>query len=140
MLFSSSICTCQLPLEASASGVAMPLDFSELSADVICSGVSGGATPLLSRSFLLYQRAFPRWTFTGTDQTSPLELTMSLRSFGILLSQPSLFQMLVIGSILLALTQLLISSWPACTWKLSGGPPPCTLGGSTAFAVEPAPP
>jgi hypothetical protein len=47
---------------------------------------------------------------TGTDQTSPLELTMSLRSLGIALSQPSEFQRLVMGSILLALTQVLINS------------------------------
>src|SRR5437762_9987326 len=102
MLFSSSICTCQLPpFEASASGFAMPFAFKLLSAEVSCSGVSGGLTPLLSRTFLLYQSAFPRWTFTGTDQTSPFELTMSLRSLGILLSHPSEFQMLVMASILL---------------------------------------
>ena len=100
----------------------------------------GGLTLLLSRSFLLYQSALPRWTLTGTDQTSPLELTMSLRSLGILLSHPSEFQMLVIGSILEALTQLLISSCPAWTWKLSGGLPPCMRVASTALAVDPAPP
>ena len=141
MLFSSSICTCQLPpFEASASGNATPLAFKELSAEVICSGVSGAVTPLLSSSFLLYQSALPRWTFTGTDHTSPFELTMSLRSLGILLSHPSEFQMLVMASILLAFTQLEISSWPAWTWKLSGGRPPCMRVASTAFAVEPAPP
>src|SRR5438270_5176785 len=141
MLFSSSICTCQLPpFEASASGFAMPFAFKLLSAEVSCSGVSGGLTPLLSRTFLLYQSAFPRWTFTGTDQTSPFALTMSLRSLGILLSHPSEFQMLVIGSILDAFTQLLISSCPAWTWKLSGGLPPCMRDASTAFAVDPAPP
>src|SRR5438105_2072022 len=114
MLFSSSICTCQFPpLEASASGVAIPFAFNWLSAEVMSSGDCGGLTLLLSRSFLLYQSALPRWTLTGTDQTSPLELTMSLRSLGILLSHPSEFQMLVIGSILEAFTQLLISSCPA---------------------------
>ena len=141
MLFSSSIWTCQLPpFEASASGFATPLAFKALSAEVNCSGVSGGLTPLLSSSFLLYQSALPRWTFTGTDQTSPFELTMSLRSLGILLSHPSAFQMLVMDSILLAFTQLAINSWPAWTWKLSGGRPPCIRVASTALAVEPAPP
>jgi len=48
--------------------------------------------------------------------------------------------MLVIGSILDAFTQLLISSCPAWTWKLSGGLPPCMRVASTAFAVDPAPP
>src|SRR5205823_14907501 len=100
----------------------------------------GGVMLLSSRIFLLYQAALPRWTFTGTDHTSPFELTMSLRSLGILLSHPSEFQMLVMDSILLAFTQLEISSWPACTWKLSGGRPPCIRVASTALAVEPAPP
>src|SRR5207248_5556454 len=141
MLFSSSIWTCQFPpLEASASGVVIPFAFSWLRAEVMSSADCGGLTLLLSRSFLLYQSAFPRWTFTGTDQTSPLELTMSLRSLGILLSHPSEFQMLVMASILLAFTQLAISSWPAWTWKLSGGRPPCIRVASTALAVEPAPP
>src|SRR5207302_1124544 len=94
MLFSSSICTCQLPFEASASGVAIPLDLSVLRADVNSSGVVGGLTLLLSSSFLLYQSALPRWTLTGTDQISPLELTMSLRSLVILLSHPSSLQIL----------------------------------------------
>src|SRR5206468_12443830 len=65
---------------------------------------------------------------------------MSLRSLGILLSHPSEFQMLVMASILLAFTQLEFSSWPAWTWKLSGGRPPCMRVASTAFALEPAPP
>src|SRR5213082_3701809 len=141
MLFSSSIWTCQFPpLEASASGVVIPFAFSWLRAEVMSSADCGGLTLLLSRSFLLYQSALPRWTLTGTDQTSPFALTMSLRSLGILLSHPSEFQMLVMASILLAFTQLAISSWPAWTWKLSGGRPPCIRVASTALAVEPAPP
>src|ERR671934_761705 len=140
MLFSSSIWTCQFPLEARAKGVCTPFAFNWLSADVMSSGLVGAVTPLPSRSFLLYQRALPRWTLTGTDQTSPLELTMSLRSLGIALSQPSEFQMLVIGSILLALTQVLINSCPAWTWKLSGGFPPSIRVFSTALAFVPAPP
>src|SRR2546421_12281449 len=86
------------------------------------------------------QIALPRWMLTGTDQTSPPELTMSFRSLGMTLSQPASFQIFVIGSILEALTQVLISSWPAWTWKLSGGLPPCMRVASTAFALVPAPP
>ena len=100
----------------------------------------GGVMLFSSRIFLLYQSALPRWTLTGTDQTSPFELTMSLRSLGIVLSQPSLFQTLVIGSIFEAFTQVLISSWPAWTWKLSGGLPPSIRVFSTALAFVPAPP
>src|SRR6266567_2317853 len=127
MLFSSNICTCQLPLEPSARG-ACTFAFSLPSADKKSSIVVGGVMLLSSRIFLLYQSALPRWTLTGTDQTSPLELTMSLRSLGIVLSQPSLFQTLVIGS------------WPAWTWKLSGGFPPSMRVFSTALALVPAPP
>ena len=93
--------------------------------------------PALAR---LTQSALPRWTLTGTDQTSLPLLTIVFRSFGITLSQPSEFQMLVIGSILSALTQVLISSCPAWTWKLSGGLPPCMRVASTALALLPAPP
>ena len=85
-------------------------------------------------------RELPRWTLTGTDHTSLPLLTIVFRSFGMVLSQPSDFQMLVIGSILSALTQVLMSSWPAWTWKLSGGLPPCMRVASTAFALVPAPP
>src|ERR671934_2154570 len=139
MLFSRSIWTCQLPLEPSASG-AWTFPFSRDSAERKSSMVWGTWMLFWSRSFLLYQSALPRWTLTGTDQTSPLELTMSLRSLGIALSQPSEFQMLVIGSILLALTQVLINSCPAWTWKLSGGFPPSIRVFSTALAFVPAPP
>src|SRR5260370_39866897 len=141
MLFSSSICPCQLPCEPSASG-APPGNFvlSLPSADRKSSMFVGGVMLLPSRIFLLYQSALPRWMLTGTDQTSPLELTMSLRSLGMVLSQPSLFQTLVIGSIFPAFTQVLISSCPAWTWKLSGGLPPSIRVFSTAFALVPAPP
>src|SRR5439155_5810279 len=140
MLFSSSIVICQLPFEPSASGAVTFAALSVSSAEKNSSKVVGGLSLLSVRSFELYQSALPRWTFTGTDHTSPFALTMSLRSLGILLSHPSEFQMLVMDSILLALTQLAISSWPAWTWKLSGGRPPCIRVASTAFAVEPAPP
>src|SRR5437870_13510968 len=139
MLFSSNICTCQLPLEPSARG-ACTFAFSLPRADRKSSMLVGGVMLLSSRIFLLYQSALPRWTLTGTDQTSPFELTMSLRSLGIVLSQPSLFQTLVIGSIFEAFTQVLISSWPAWTWKLSGGLPPSIRVLSTALAFVPAPP
>jgi hypothetical protein len=59
---------------------------------------------------------------------------------GITASQPSEFQTLVIGSIFEALTHVLMSSWPAWTWKLSGGLPPWMRVASTAFALLPAPP
>src|SRR5712692_2322472 len=139
MLFSSSICTCQLPLEPSASG-AGTFDLSLPSAERKSSIDVGAVMLLSSRIFLLYQRALPRWMLTGTDQTWPCELTMSLRSFGILLSHPSLFQTLVMGSIFPAFTQVLISSCPAWTWKLSGGLPPSIRVLSTALALVPAPP
>src|SRR2546421_1068285 len=141
MLFSSSICTCQLPCEPSASG-APPgnFDLSLPSAERNASIVVGGVMLLSSRIFLLYQSALPRWMLTGTDQTSPFELTMSLRSLGIVLSHPSLFQTLVMGSIFPAFTQVLISSCPAWTWKLSGGLPPSIRVFSTALALVPAPP
>ena len=95
------------------------------------------ADPALAR---FTHSALPRWTLTGTDQTSLPLLTIVFRSLGMTLSQPSEFQMLVIGSILSALTQVLISSWPAWTWKLSGGLPPCMRVASTALALLPAPP
>src|SRR2546426_2226374 len=141
MLFSSSIVTCQLPLEPSARGAWMPADFALPRADRKLSrllpvpGVI--AEPALAR---LTHSALPRWTLTGTDQTSLPLLTMVLRSFGMTLSQPSEFQMLVIGSILFAATHVLISSCPAWTWKLSGGLPPCIRVASTALALLPAPP
>src|SRR5207253_1596405 len=164
---SSSIVTCQLPLEPSARGAWMPADFALPRADRNASRllpVPGVIEePALAR---LTQSALPRWTLTGTDQTSLPLLTIVFRSFGITLSQRSEFQMLVIGSILSALTQVLMSSCPAWTWKLSGGLPPCMrvatpvligagpawtrelAGGfpprmrvaSTALALPPAPP
>src|SRR5712691_11537436 len=140
MLFSSSICTCQLPLDPSASGPVGNFALSLPSAERKSSMLVGGVMLLSSRIFLLYQSALPRWTLTGTDQTSPFELTMSLRSLGIVLSHPSLFQTLVIGSIFPAFTQVLINSCPAWTWKLSGGLPPSIRVFSTALALVPAPP
>src|ERR1700704_2786335 len=140
MLFSSSICTCQLPLDPRASAPVGNFDLSLPKAERKASMSAGGVMLLSSRIFLLYQRALPRWMLTGTDQTSPFELTMSLRSLGIVLSQPSLFQTLVIGSIFPAFTHVLISSCPAWTWKLSGGLPPSMRVLSTALAFVPAPP
>src|ERR1700704_1861704 len=140
MLFSSSICTCQLPLDPRASAPVGNFDLSLPKAERKASMSAGGVMLLSSRIFLLYQSALPRWMLTGTDQTSPFELTMSLRSLGMVLSHPSLFQMFVIGSILLAFTQVLINSWPAWTWKLSGGLPPSIRVFSTALAFVPAPP
>src|ERR1700694_331528 len=88
----------------------------------------------------LTHRALPRCTLTGTDHTSVPELTIVFRSLGMTLSQPSDAQIAVIGSIFPALTQVLISSWPAWTWKLSGGLPPWMRVASTALALLPAPP
>src|SRR5438093_2285717 len=139
MLFSKSIVICQLPFEPSPSG-AWTLLLSLIIAEKNSSKVVGAVTLLSLRTLTLYQRALPRWTFTGTDQTSPFALTMSLKSFGIVASQFSSFQICVIGSILPALTQVLMSSWPAWTWKLSGGWPPVMRVASTAFAFVPAPP
>src|ERR1700682_6797922 len=139
MLFSNNICTCQVPREPSASG-AGTCDLSLPSADRKSAMLVGGVMLLSSRIFLLYQRALPRWMLTGTDQTSPFELTMSLRSLGIVLSQPWLFQTLVIGSIFPAFTSVLINSCPAWTWKLSGGLPPSMRVFRTALALVPAPP
>src|SRR6185312_7171515 len=139
MLFSSSIVTCQLPLEPSARGALMPPALALPSEDRKSSRVSTefGAT---ESSPPAIHSELPRWMLTGTDQMSLPELTMFFRSLGMTLSQPSEFQMLVIGSILLALTQVLMSSWPAWTWKLSGGLPPCIRVASTALALLPAPP
>src|SRR5712691_9481799 len=118
MLFSKSIVTSQLPWEPRASGSLMPAALAVPSADrkpssVFCvPGVMD--EPALAR---FTHSALPRWMLTGTDQTSPPELTIVFRSLGMTLSQPSDFQTLVIGSILFALTQVLMSSWPAWTWK-----------------------
>src|ERR1700737_3319059 len=141
MLFSRSIWTSQFPCDPRASG-APPGNFvfSLPSAERKASIDVGAVMPLSSRIFLLYQSALPRWMLTGTDQTSPFALTMSLRSLGMVLSHPSLLQMLVMGSIFPAFTQVLISSWPAWTWKLSGGLPPSIRVFSTALALVPAPP
>src|SRR6267378_8585108 len=141
MLFSSSIVTCQLPLEPSASGSLIPADFAlpraERKASRLLPVPGVMEEPALAR---LTHSALPRWTLTGTDQTSLPLLTIVFRSLGITASQPSEFHTLVIGSILSALTQVLMSSWPAWTWKLSGGLPPCMRVASTALALLPAPP
>src|SRR5881409_2442200 len=139
MLFSRSIVTCQLPFEPRASGAATPADFALLREERKSSRLSTLFGATLSRLDAIHS-ALPRWTLTGTDQTSLPLLTIVFRYCGITLSQPSDFQMLVIGSILSALTQVLISSWPAWTWKLSGGLPPCMRVASTALALLPAPP
>src|SRR3989442_15534815 len=116
MLFSNSIVICQLPFDPRASGAwTLPLSLS--AAEKNSSKVVGALMLLSASTLTLYQSALPRWMFTGTDQTSPFALTMSLRSFGILLSQPSSFQIAVMGSIFAALTQVLMSSWPAWTWN-----------------------
>ena len=65
---------------------------------------------------------------------------ISRRPFGKLPSHPLSLKMNVMGSILPATTQESMSSCPACTWKESGGVPPCMRVASTAFAFEPAPP
>src|SRR5262245_28005051 len=141
MLFSRSIETSQLPFEPRARGdeipaaLALPRADRKLSRLLPVPGViDEPALPRFTHS------ALPRWMLTGTDQTSLPLLTMVFRSEGMTLSQPSDFQMLVIGSILSAFTQVLMSSWPAWTWKLSGGLPPCMRVASTALALLPAPP
>src|SRR5882672_6484242 len=139
-LFSNSIVTCQLPFEPSASGAWMPEPFAVPSAERKLSRLLVVVADTADAALALTQRALPRCTLTGTDHTSLPELTIVFRSLGMTLSQPSEFQMLVIGSIFEALTQVLISSWPAWTWKLSGGLPPCMRVASTAFALLPAPP
>src|SRR5260370_33907564 len=124
MFCASSICPCQLPCEPSASG-APPVNFglSLPSCERKSFMLVGGGMLLSSRIFLLYQSALPRWMLTGTDQTSLPELTMSLRSLGMVLSHPSLFQTLEIGSIFPAFPQVLISSSPAGAAQLSAGCP-----------------
>src|SRR6266849_6506113 len=116
MLFASSIVTCQLPFEPRASGAAMPAALALPSAEMKLSRVlpvpGVNDDPALAR---LTHSELPRWMLTGTDQTSVPLLTIVFRSLGMTLSQPSEFQMLVIGSILSAFTQVLISSWPAWT-------------------------
>src|SRR2546425_10315177 len=131
--------TCQLPLEPSARGALIPPALALPSEERKSSSVSTlfGVTESLLPAI---QSALPRCTLTGTDQTSLPLLTIVFRSLGMTLSQPSEFQTLVIGSILSALTQVLMSSWPAWTWKLSGGLPPCIRVASTALALLPAPP
>ena len=80
----------------------MPFDLKLASELTSSSMVVGGVA--LPSVFMLNHSALPRWTLTGIDHTSPLELTMSFRSFGMALSSPSSFQMPVMGSILPALT------------------------------------
>src|SRR5712691_6104993 len=131
--------TCQLPFEPSARGAFSPPALALPSEERKSSSVStllGSTVSLLPA----IHSALPRWTLTGTDQTSLPLLTIVFRSLGITASQFSEFQTLVIGSILSAFTQVLMSSWPAWTWKLSGGLPPCIRVASTAFALLPAPP
>src|SRR5258708_6072780 len=137
-LFSKSIVTCQLPLEPRARGAVTPAAFAVPSAPKKLSRLV--AADEADAALLLTHSALPRCTLTGTDHTSVPELTIVFRSWGMTLSQPSDAQTLVIGSIFEALTQVLTSSWPAWTWKLSGGLPPCMRVASTAFALLPAPP
>src|SRR2546428_11218828 len=113
MLFSNSIVICQLPFEPRASGAVIFAFLSVSRAEKNSSKVVGALMLLSVRSFELYQSALPRCTFTWTGQTSLPLLSMSLISFGITASQFSSFQLCVIGTILLALTQVLMSSWTA---------------------------
>src|SRR5256886_17063635 len=98
MLFSSSIVTCQLPFEPRARGAATPADFALLKEERKSSRLSTVLGATLLRLDPIHS-ALPRGTLTGTDQTSLPLLTRVLAAFGMTLSHPSEFQMLVIGSI-----------------------------------------
>src|SRR5207245_11739560 len=101
MLFSSSIVTCQLPLEPSARGAWMPADFALPRADRNASRllpVPGVIDePALAR---FTQRALPRCALTGTAQASLPLLRVLFRSLGFTLSPPSELQWRGIGAVL----------------------------------------
>ena len=104
------------------------------------SHVFGASTPHFSRFAGMYHITLERWMFTGTDQI-PLSVLRSLISpDGNTSIHPSCLNSQVRSSMRSAFTHVPISSWPACTWKLSGGLPPSMRVFSTALALTPEPP
>ncbi len=63
-----------------------------------------------------------------------------MTALGNLLAQPSDLYSALRSCMRPATTQVPVSSWPACAWKLSGGSPPSMRVLSTALALVPAPP
>ena len=104
------------------------------------SQVRGGVTPHSCSFAGTYHMTLERWMLTGTLHTPSRADSRSSRPRGNLSIQPSDWNRSDRSSMRSATTQVPISSWPAWTWKESGGSPPSMRVFSTARALTPEPP